>query len=170
MSAPTEAQLIQEQLDKDSRAENAHKTWRYRYRADAKPEGRLFDHPDEVPDGMGWVDSPADCQDRPPADSPPLEVGQIIHGTRPDETLQVVSVVGPLDIEDMPVNEAPMKDLRIRYAEVTGGGKVAVGVSKEAVQVMIRDTLAAARGDSHTDVEIRAAIAAANKETRPDAA
>lgn len=37
------------------------RTWRYRFNAEHPDncEGRIFDSPDNVPKGEGWVDSPA---------------------------------------------------------------------------------------------------------------
>lgn len=120
----TEAQLIQEQLDRDSRAENAHKTCRYRWN-DGKVESKIFDHPDDIPAAAGWVDSPAKCND---ADPPPR-----VEAARP--TLVVDDSVYP---EDADPDGVSMKDLRARYAEVSGR-KVPVGVKKTDVQQMIRD-------------------------------
>jgi len=132
MPEPTEAQLIQEKLDKDTRAENAHKTWRYRYRAGGKPESRLFDHPADIPEDEGWTDSPAKCQE-PPAP----------RGTLP--SVDPAPVEPPADdqnpavnIEDMPTDEVSMAQIRARYTEVTGN-KAKVGFTKAQIQAMIRD-------------------------------
>lgn len=135
MPDPTEAQLIQEKLDKDTRAENAHKTWRYRYRAGGKPEGRLFDHPADVPEDDGWTDSPAKCQEPPaprgtlpPVDPAPDAEGYGKYSTNPPA----------VNVEDMPTDEVSMAQIRARYTEVTGN-KAKVGFTKAQIQAMIRD-------------------------------
>ena len=33
--------------------------WRYRLDENGAPDARVFDQPDSVPEGEGWVDSPA---------------------------------------------------------------------------------------------------------------
>ena len=43
-------------------------TWMYKIGAFGRPESRLFDHPDDVPQDQGWVDTPAKLSARPKAE------------------------------------------------------------------------------------------------------
>ena len=49
---------------------NERPTWMYRTGADGAAERRLFGHPDEVPAGEGWADSPAAAEARPDSNAP----------------------------------------------------------------------------------------------------
>ncbi|MDJ0611864.1 MAG: hypothetical protein QNJ67_23025 [Kiloniellales bacterium] len=49
---------------------NDRPTWMYRAGADGAVERRLFGHPDEVPAGEGWADSPAAAAARPEPEAP----------------------------------------------------------------------------------------------------
>lgn len=140
MPDPTEAQLIQQKLDEDSRAKNAHKTWRYRYRAGPKPERKLFNHPDDVPEGAGWVDSPAMCQGPPPERTAPRPVEPVAN--EPESIAPEGPDAFAVAVEDMPVEEVAMSEIRARYIQVTGGKKAKVGLKKEVIQQMIRDAIA----------------------------
>lgn len=46
-------------------------SWRYRGDGAGGVEKQLFQHPDDVPEGEGWTDSPAKCGDEPAPDNPP---------------------------------------------------------------------------------------------------
>ncbi len=48
---------------------NDRPTWMYRAGADGAVERRLFGHPDAVPAGEGWADSPA-AVSHPESDAP----------------------------------------------------------------------------------------------------
>ena len=136
MPDPTEAQLIQQKLDEDSRAVNAHKTWRYRYRPGAKPERKLFNHPDDVPEGEGWVDSPALCEE------PPEPVAPVNLGPDANNYVGEYSTNPPAaNVEEMSTDKVTMAQIRSRYTEVTGG-KAKVGLKKTRIQEMIRNELA----------------------------
>ena len=124
----SEAQLIQEQVDRESNAENAQKTMRYRW-SEGGVEKKLFNHPDDIPGAEGWTDSPAKC------DGPPANGLAKITETPLPEKVNVTFL--SKEIEDMPVDEVKVKDLRSRYTELTGK-KFKFGVTKDSMQQMIR--------------------------------
>lgn len=90
-------------------------TFMYRSDGAGGVEKRLFDHPDEIPDGVGWTDSPANvgAENATPPDSVGIEPPYDIHkfhklrselkrrtgkGTRPGTTkVQLIAMLKDLD-------------------------------------------------------------------------
>lgn len=46
-------------------------TWRYRKGEDGQIEDRLFEHPDDVPEGEGWTDDLGSLKDEPQPEKAP---------------------------------------------------------------------------------------------------
>lgn len=102
-------------------------TWRYRASKDSEFEKRLFDHPDDVPDGEGWVDSPANIGSAPPAPAR-LEAEE----PEATETEPEPATTSAVNTPKAALRELGWNDLRAEYRRVFGKG-VRAGMSRDTV-------------------------------------